>query len=229
MLFYKHFSFIAVIIFLLQFITASSQEITTANEYFENVSQIYGGIIDYEAEITIIQEEKIMTGSIFYKNPNLLRIDFQEPEDQYLLVNGESLTVYIPQHSVLLKQYLPRRSAASLEAMVSSQGLIYLRDNYKIAYVIGPEPVPLEEGSSEMVVKLKFQWRASAEGFKDIEISFNEKGIIRRVLGITATNVHLQLDMTNIKINQGLPEEFFLIDDPPSAYEYKNFLFGDEE
>lgn len=229
MRFYKHFSFIAVIIFLLQFTPVISQEIITANQYFEKVSEIYGGVIDYEAEITITQEENIMTGSIFYKNPNLLRIDFHEPEDQYLLVNGESLTVYIPQHSVLLKQYLPRRSAASLEAMASSQGLIYLRDNYKIAYVIGPEPIPLEEGSSEKVVKLKFQWRASAEGFKDIEISFSEEGLIRRVLGITATNVHLQLDMTNIKINQGLPEEFFLIDDPPSAYEYKNFLFGDEE
>jgi outer membrane lipoprotein-sorting protein len=205
------------------------QDIITADVYFEQVSEIYGDVEDYEAQITITQDETIMSGSIFYKTPNLVRIDFEDPEDQYLIVNGEILAIYIPKHSVLLKQFLPRRSEASLEAMASSQGLIYLRNNYKIAYVIGPAPIPLDEGSEEMVVKLKFQWRATAEGFKDIEIAFSEEGLIRRVKGITATNVHVQFDFTDIKINGGIPKEFFDMDDPPSAYEYKNFLFGDEE
>ncbi|MBN2535013.1 MAG: outer membrane lipoprotein carrier protein LolA [Spirochaetales bacterium] len=211
------------------YLPVSAQEIITSNEYFEKVSGLYGKVTDYEAALKITQVDSIMKGNIFYKNPNLVRIDFTEPKDQYLLVNGEALSIHIPKHSVLLKQYLPRRSSASLEAMASSQGLIYLRNNYKIAYVVGPEPIPLEEGSKEMVVKLKFQWRASAEGYKDIEISFSEEGLIRRVIGITATGLHVQFDFTNIKINQGLPEEYFNIDDPPSAYEYKNFLFGDED
>jgi hypothetical protein len=47
-------------------------------------------------------------------------------------------------------------------------------------------------------------------------------------MGITATSLHIQFDFIDIKINQGIPEEYFVIDDPPSAYEYKNFLFGDE-
>lgn len=228
MWFQKHF--LLIISFILSFLPLplSGQEIITAYEYFEQVSAAYGEITDYEAAITVKQPDTVMAGTIFYKNPNLVRIDFTEPEDQYLLVNGDALSIYIPKHSVLLKQYLPRRSSASLEAMASNQGLIYLRNNYKIAYVIGPEPVPLDEGSEEMVVKLKFQWRASAEGFKDIEISFNEEDLIRRVVGITATGLHVQFDFTDIKINQGLLEEYFNIDDPPSAYEYKNFLFGDE-
>lgn len=225
----KHFLLIFSIILFFLYLPLAAQEIVTAYEYFEKVSGIYGQVTDYEATIKIIQSDTVMRGTIFYKNPNLVRIDFTEPKDQYLLVNGEALSIYIPRHSVLLKQYLPRRSSASLEAMVSSQGLIYLRDNYKIAYVIGPEPVPLDEGSKDLVVKLKFQWRASAEGYKDIEISFGEEGLIRRVVGITATGIHVQFDFTDIKTNQGLPEEYFDIDDPPSAYEYNNFLFGDED
>ena len=229
MWFQKHFLLIMSFILFFPLFPVTGQEIITAYEYFEKVSGIYGNVTDYEATLKITQADTIMKGTIFYKNPNLVRIDFTEPKDQYLLVNGEALSIYIPRHSVLLKQYLPRRSSASLEAMASSQGLIYLRNNYKIAYVIGPEPVPLDEGSKELVVKLKFQWRASAEGYKDIEISFSEQGLIRRVVGITATGTHVQFDFTDIKINQGLPEEYFEIDDPPSAYEYKNFLFGDED
>ncbi|MBN2440335.1 MAG: outer membrane lipoprotein carrier protein LolA [Spirochaetales bacterium] len=223
-----HLKYLSLILFFHVF-PLFGQEIITADKYFDQVSGIYGKIMDYEAKIKITQEDSVMSGSIFYKNPNLVRIDFDEPEEQYLLVNDEALSIYIPKHSVLLKQYLPRRSAASLEAMANSQGLIYLRNNYKIAYVLGPDPVPLEENSQEMVVKLKFQWRATAEGFKDIEISFSEKGLIRRVKGITATGVHVQFDFTDMKTNGGLPVEYFNIDDPPSAYEYKNFLFGDED
>jgi outer membrane lipoprotein-sorting protein len=220
---------VSVYFFIFSIICSSGQEIITADEYFEYVSMVYGQITDYEGKIIISEGNTVMGGDIWYKNPNLLLIKFIEPEKQYLLVNREALTIFVPEHSVLLKQYLPRRSKASIEAMATSQGLIYLRNNYKIAYVYGPEPVPLEEGSNEMVVKLKFQWRATAEGFKDIEISFNSDGLIRRVKGITATNVNIQFDFVNIKINQGILEEMFDIPDPPTAYEHKNFLFGDEE
>jgi len=266
----KNILLLSLFLFSIQGFPCIGQEITTADEYFEKVSQIYGDITDYEATIIIMQGETIMQGVIYYKNPNLIKINFTEPAEQYLLVNSETLTIYIPEHSVILKQELPRRSEASLAAIANSQGLIYLRDNYKVAYVVGPEPVPLNEeevsdilsedilsedilskdnlseeklsgdqvskdessddsSSSEKVVKLKFQWRASAEGFKDIEIAFNtENGLIRRVIGITATNVNVQFDFLDVKINQGLPEELFVIEDPPSAYEYNNFLFGDE-
>ncbi|MBN1698606.1 MAG: outer membrane lipoprotein carrier protein LolA [Spirochaetales bacterium] len=209
--------------------SAVAQEIITADTYFEQVSAVYGRVTDYEGRITITEGDNAMEGNIWYKNPNLLLIRFTSPENQYLLVNGEALTVFVPEHSVLLKQYLPRRSKASIAAMASSQGLTYLRNNYKIAYVYGPDPIPLEEGSKEMVVKLKFQWRATAEGFKDIEISFTDEGLIRRVKAVTATNINIQFDFHDLKINQGILEEMFDIPDPPTAYEYKNFLFGDEE
>ena len=218
-----------MILFMAAAFVAGAQEIVTADDYFESISSTYGEITDYEAEISVVQGEAEMEGTIYYKSPNKLRIDFTAPEDQYLLVNDEALTIFIPEHQVLLKQHLPRRSKASLASMASSQGLIYLRENYKIAYVLGPEPVPLDEGSGVMVVNLKFMWRATAEGFKDLEIAFDEDGLIRRVKGITATNVEVMFDFSNIRINQGLPDEHFLLDDPPSAYEYKNFLFGDEE
>jgi outer membrane lipoprotein-sorting protein len=201
-----------------------AQDMMTVDEYFDNVSKVYGKVTDYKAQITITQDKTIMKGVIYYKSPNLLRIDFSDPAGQVIDVDGEKLTIYLPEHSVILKQELPKRSKASLEMLNNTQGLNYLRNNYKAAFVIGPDPVSLDENSSEKVVKVKFQWRASAEGYREIEVAFRADGLIRRMTGTTATNLVIQFDFADLKINQGLLEERFRYNPPPSAYTHENFL-----
>ena len=112
--------------------------------------------------------------------------------------------------------------------LANTQGLNYLRNNYKAAFVIGPDAVALDESSSERVVKVKFQWRASAEGYREIEVAFRADGLIRRMTGVTATNNVIQFDFTEVKTNQGILEERFKYNPPPSAYTHENFLFGVE-
>ena len=56
-----------------------AQEMTTVDEYFDNVSKIYGKVSDYKAQIVITQDKSVMKGTIYYKSPNLLRIDFSDP------------------------------------------------------------------------------------------------------------------------------------------------------
>ncbi len=202
-----------------------AQDIMTVDEYFDNVSKIYGKVTDYKAQIVITQDKTVMKGVIYYKSPNLLRIDFSDPAGQVIAVDGEKLTVYLPEQSVVLKQELPKRSKASLDMLANAQGLNYLRNNYKAAFVIGPDPVPLDENSGEKVVKVKFLWRASAEGYREIEVSFRPDGLIRRMIGTTATNIVIQFDFTDIKINQGILEERFKYNAPPSAYVHEDFLF----
>lgn len=206
--------------------TLAAQEIVTASEYFSKVSKKYGKITDYEAEIVITQEEEEMTGVIYYKNPHLIRINFENPKDQVLTVNGESLIIYIPKYQVILEQDLPKRTDASIASMANSQGLNFLRDYYRVSFSVGPEPIPLDEDSDEMVVKLKFIWRDTAEGFKEIIISFTSDGLIRRIKGKKAiTNDYVQFDFKGVKINTGIPDERFDYDPPPYANAFKNFLF----
>ncbi len=202
-----------------------SQNIMTVDDYIDGVSKIYGKVTDYKAQVQITQEKSVMKGLLYYKSPNLLRIDFSDPAGQVIDVDGEKLTVYLPEHSVILEQELPKRSKASLDMLANAQGLTYLRNNYKAAFVIGPDPVALDETSSERVVKVKFQWRASAEGYREIEVAFRPDGLIRRMTGTTATNSVLQFDFTDIKTNQGILAERFRYTPPPSAYTHENFLF----
>lgn len=206
-------------------VSAFAQDITTVDEYFDGISKKYGNITDYKANIVITQDKSVMKGTIFYRNPNLVRIEFSDPAGQVINVDGSKLIVYLPEHSVILEQDLPKRSKASLDMLANAQGLTYLRNNYKAAFVTGPEPVYLEDGSAEKVVKVKFLWRASAEGYREIVVSFTQDGLIRRMKGVTATNVEIQFDFTSVRINQGIVEEKFKYTPPPSAYTHENFLF----
>jgi outer membrane lipoprotein-sorting protein len=217
--------FLLGILFAILCFIGFAQDIVTVDDYFDKISKTYGKISDYKAEITITQDKTVMKGILFYKSPNLIRIEFSDPRGQVINVDGEKLLVYLPDQSVILQQELPKRSKASLDMLANSQGLNYLRNNYKAAFVVGPDPVPLDEGSSEKVIKVKFQWRASAEGYREIEAAFRSDGLIRRMTGTTVTNTIVQFDFVNMKINQGILEEKFRYTPPPTAYSHDNFLF----
>jgi outer membrane lipoprotein-sorting protein len=220
-----------IIIILILFVPGLlwAQEIQTAENYFDEISGRYGKIQDYAASIAITQGETVMTGKLYYKNPNLLRIDFTDPEDQVLVTNGSELTIYIPRYEVILVQRLRRRSQAALANMASEQGLHLLKKNYGVAYLSGPEFVPLEEGSNEQVRKLKMESRSTAEGFRQIVLAIGRNGLIRRITGVTIGYEEFVLDLTNIVVNQNIPDTRFEYDSPPYANVYNDFLFEAED
>jgi outer membrane lipoprotein-sorting protein len=138
--------FIAISIFFTLLVAGTfAQEIMTAEQYFDAVSEHYGTIEDYEANITINRGDETFTGTVFYKTPNLLRINFTEPEDQVLVVNNEKLMLHLPQHHVVMQQELKRHSEAGLASMASSKGLELLKRSYSVAFLEGPQLVPLDE------------------------------------------------------------------------------------
>jgi outer membrane lipoprotein-sorting protein len=221
----------AIIFFLFTCLALNlpAQNIFTAEEYLNQMSQKYGAIDDYEADVKIVQGKIEMTGKLWYKKPSYLRIDFTDPSQQVLNVNNGKLTIYIPKYAVVLEQDLPKRSDAAIASMATSQGLIYLQNNYKVAYLVGPEAVPLRDGSDEMVVKLKFYWRSTAEGFKEIVLSFNKNGLIRNVSGKTSTDKSFDFDFSAIRVNQHIPTERFNYIPPAWANSFKDFLFEGSE
>jgi outer membrane lipoprotein-sorting protein len=208
-----------------------SQEIVTAEQYLKNVSDRYSLIRDYEALLSIRSGSTQMRGNVSHLSPSFLRIDFSEPAEQVIVFNGELLTVYLPGYRAVLNQAISsRRPAAGGVGLASSQGLTMLRRNYIPTFVVGPDPVPLEDNSGEMVVKLRLTRRSISEGFRELILSVDrESQLIRRIEGRTIAETQLRFDFTNIKINQGIPEQRFIYDSPASANLYNNFLFRDTE
>ena len=207
------------------------QEIITAEKYLEMVSETYGTIRDYEAQITIHSGNTEMIGNVSHLTPAFLRIDFTKPAEQVIVFNGELLTVYLPEFRAVLSQNVNQsRRGTSGAGLATAHGLVVLRRNYVPSFVTGPNPELLENNSKERVVKLRLTRRSISEGFKEVILSINpETKLIRRIEGKTIAEGDLRFDFTNIKVNQGIPELRFLYDSPASANMYNNFLFRDSD
>jgi outer membrane lipoprotein-sorting protein len=226
-----------LVLFLLLFggfFVLSAQDIITAERYLSIVGERYGSIRDYEARIDIRSGNSTMRGTVSHLSPSLLRIDFSDPQDQVIVFNGEMLTIYLPEYRAALNQSINtpgRRAGPSGGAsLATSQGLALLRRNYIPAFVTGPDPVPLESGSSEQVIKIRLTRRSVSEGFREILLDINpETYLIRRIEGRTIADSVVRFDFANISINQGIPEQRFVYDSPASANVYNDFLFRDAD
>jgi outer membrane lipoprotein-sorting protein len=207
-----------------------AQEIVTAERYLESVAETYGTIRDYEARIVIRSGSSTMYGTVNHLIPSFLRIDFTSPPNQVILYDGNLLTMYLPEYQAVLNQVISGSRRPSGASMATAQGLLLLRRNYVPAFVTGPAPVPLEAGSKEMVVKLRLTRRAGSENFREIVLDVApETKLIRRIEGRTITDSTVRFDFSEIRINQGIPEQRFIYDSPASANLYNNFLFRDSE
>jgi outer membrane lipoprotein-sorting protein len=206
-----------------------AQDMVTASDFFDEVSRRYREIDDYQAHLAITQEDSVMTGLLFHKRPNYLLIEFVEPEEQVIAVDGEKLIIYIPYLNVAMEQELKPDEEGPTAALATEQGLELMKSRYSVAYLDSQDPVPLDEDGEEMVRKLKLEWRTIDEGFRQLTLSISDDLLIRRITGVTSSFREIQLDFEDILLNQNVPEGKFRYDSPPSANVINNFIFEPEE
>ncbi|MCL2007107.1 MAG: outer-membrane lipoprotein carrier protein LolA [Treponema sp.] len=228
---FSKISFFMALFFFFSGFFISAQEIITAERYLEIVSEHYANIRDYEAQVIIRSgTAPEMAGNLSYLDPFFMRIDFTNPAEQVMVFNGETLTIYLPDLRATLNQTVPpaRRLSTVGASMASAQGLQLLRRGYVAAFLVGPEPVPLDERDREPVIKLRLTRRLSSEGFREIILSINpQTQIIRRIEGRTIADALVRFDFLNVRTNVGIPEQRFAYNPPPTANLYNNFLFRD--
>lgn len=205
-----------------------SQE--TAGDFFTKISNKYSEIESYTANFKFTSGVKaniIQEGSISYMSPNLLRLDYTDPENQVLCVNSRKMSLYVPYHQTLFEQTINSEAdAKALETSgLTSQGLLLFKTNYSISYLNGPELEVLDDNNPEEVYKLRLLPRKSSEPFRKIIISITEEGYIRRVESHTRGDETIILDIVDIDPEAKLTKKIFDYDAPPTATTIKDFLF----
>lgn len=202
-----------------------SQSILTASEFFKSVSDFYGTIQDYEADTDIlVGSGGAMRGKVSFKRPEMLRIDFSQPDGQTILFNGETLVIYLPGSSAILQQTVSGSGAAA----ATPEGLSLMRRYYTVAYESGQTPVPLDEDSAEMVVNLILRRRSASEAFSRMLVSVDPATLlIRRIVATTPADLDYVFYFSNYSLNTGISEQRFIYDPPSSANNYNNFLFSE--
>lgn len=199
--------------------------IVTASSFFDSVSSVYASLRTYEAKLDIKAGKTTMSGKVSFKRPDLLRIDFTSPSDQVICFNGDRLTIYLPGSSAILNQSVQANSGAN---MATSQGLSLMRRYYNVAYEKSSAPVPLNEDSSEQVIKLTLSRKNTAEAFRYIKMAIiPESKLIRRIEGITPQGESFVFTFSSYATNVEIPDNRFVYDAPSSANNYNNFLFNE--
>lgn len=203
-----------------------AQNITTASAYFKTISEYYGTIKDYEVDFEIKIEKKETAGKLSFKAPNLLRMDYTNPEEQVICFNGDVLTIYLPDAPAVLQQQVSPDGSNNAASLSTPQGLSLMSRYYSVAYETGQNAEPLEEGSDEMVVKLILTRKSASEAFRYIKIAVNnETKLIRRIEAVTPKGEEFVFNFYDYVLNQNLSEQRFVYDAPSSANNYNNFLF----
>jgi len=228
--------YIFIVIILLTYLTNvfSQEELLSAKELMEKLSERFKtSIKDYEADIKWTQANKEQKGTLFFKNPQKMRINFSDPANQVICTNGYELWVFIPflnltLHQVLLTKQKTETEEGTLETVVNPillnpVGLDGLINGYSIEFHETKKKVPYKDGT--MVYQLKLiRWRSSKSGFNVLYIMVQENGIIRRVEGITAAYRKVILEVDNVEINKGVSDLFFNYNPPSHSSTVEDFI-----
>ncbi len=206
-----------------------AQNITTASAYFKTISEYYGTIKDYEVDYEIRIEKSESRGKLSFKAPNLLRMDYTNPEEQVICFNGDVLTIYIKEPAeAVLQQQVNAGSTSSATTMTTPQGLSLMSRYYTVAYETGQNAEPLDPDSDEMVIKFVLTRKSAAEAFRSIKICVNEgTKLIRRIEAVTPKGEEFIFDFYDYKLNQNISDQRFIYDAHSSENNYNNFLFSE--
>ena len=204
-----------------------AQNITTASAYFKTISEYYGSIKDYEVDFEIKVDKEESAGKLSYKAPDLVRMDYTNPEEQVIVFNGDMLTIYLPGSNAILQQDVST-SGNNANSLATPQGLALLSRYYTVAYETSQNAEPLDEESDEMVIKFILTRKTASEAFRSIKICVNEgTKLIRRVEAVTPKGENFIFDFYDYKLNQNITDQRFIYDAPSSANNYNNFLFSE--
>ncbi|MCR5253481.1 MAG: outer membrane lipoprotein carrier protein LolA [Treponema sp.] len=205
-----------------------AQSITTASAYFKTISEYYGTLKDYEVDFEIKVDKNESAGKLSYKSPDLVRMDYTNPEEQVIVFNGDTLTIYLPGSNAILQQDVNTSGNNSANTLTTPQGLSLLSRYYTVAYETGQNAEPLDPDSDEMVIKFVLTRKSAAEAFRSIKICVNEgTKLIRRIEAVTPKGEEFIFDFYDYKLNQNISDQRFIYDAPSSANNYNNFLFSE--
>jgi len=197
--------------------------IVSANEFFAALIAHYAGIKTYEATIGIKQDTAVSTGRLSYKAPNLLNVRFDSPAGEVLNFDGKRLDVTVPSQKVVLEQDYKTVPDDQLAGIATAGALAVLRTQYSVAYLTGPDPVPLDKDTPDLVIKLKLVARASTS-FSDMIMSVKDQ-MVRRVEATLANGASMVVDFTSVKPNAAVPDNRFVFVPPGDYTAVKNWLY----
>lgn len=229
---------IFVLLFLFSSLTLflySQDDLISAKDLLQKLSANFkASVKDYEADIKWIQDKDTQKGTIFFKNPQKIRINFTDPSNQVICSNGYMLWVYIDYLNLILKQEILQKDKVKGDdgktqtivnpLLLNPMGYDRFLTDYAIEYNETKTQVDYKDGTKVYQLKL-FRWKSSKSSFNTILLTISASdGFIRKVEGITAAYKKIILEIDNIKLNKNISDLTFNYEPPAHANTVENFI-----
>lgn len=237
-----------LIIFIFINIMHSQEELLSAKTLLEKLSESFKtNVRDLKADIKLTQGNTISTGTLYFKNPQKVKIDFTDPPNQVICSNGYELWVYIPYLNIVLHQNILERERAKTDEdkdeksdtatnetteepemitnpiLLNPVGLDKFLTEYSIEYFETKEKINYKDNTKVYQFKL-IRWRSTKHGFNAIYLTIQDNGIIRKVKGITASYKQIVLELDKIELNTNISDLKFNYEPPAHTSTVDDFI-----
>ena len=229
----KHFNASIIFYFFLLFlffniliaqesdITGDSINIVSVNDIKNRMVETFESINDYTADFEWINGDVHYFGTIQYKNPDKILLNFENPEDQQIISDGNLLFIYIPYLKVVVQQSLTEETESDILTTTTEEGLSKLFNEYSFSFFDSSTPLPFR---NTLAYHLKLTQKTPKVGFKTMDIWISEDGYILQSNGKSPNGLNVSLIFSNIKINTELPDYIFEFEVPADAQIIRNII-----
>jgi len=159
-----------------------------------NFEQLY-----YSATVSMPLHEK---GKLYFKKPNLMKWEYQDPEEKVFLIKDDLFWDYNKEEKQLIKYDLSRGEFNS-EVLFLLSGQVALRDRYFVE--LNPFPT---ENPNTLQIKLTPKDEEYADTFLLLEID-EKTWFIQTLISFDWTGNKTEFRFSRIKTNINLPNRTF--------------------
>lgn len=186
-------------------------------EVVDRVQERYERTRNLEAHFTqratlkILNETQLSSGKVYIMKPGKMRWDYLQPENQVILLNEDTLSVYTPEINQLLEQPVANTyRAKSPIAFLAGQGKI------REIFWVRVEPMDgREEGAAWRLILTPKEENPQLKELR-LEVAGGTYDIVRTVIVDYFGNV-TDIRYENLQINGNIEEEIFVLKLPPGV------------
>lgn len=167
-----------------------------------NFEQFY-----YSTTVSTPLHEK---GKVYYKKPNLMKWEYQEPEEKIFLIKDDFFWDYNKQEKQLIKYNLASGEHNS-EVISLLTGQVRLLDNYSVEF----NPFPTENADA-IQIKLTPREDEFADTFLLLEID-RDTDFIQKLISFDWAGNKTEFQFSKVKTNVPLENKIFELRVPPDV------------
>ncbi len=202
---------IAMLLFMTSFAFAS--ELPTLEGIVDQLQKTYEGVSRFQAEFhqkTFRQEGSLVMeaqGTLSYQRPNQMRWDYNPPEEQRVVIDGQKLWIYYTQERQVIVQ--PLVGGLSSTPLYLLAGVAEFGKEFEISW---SSPKEVGEG-----YHLQLKPRGDVPGIYQLVID-SKRHLISQMVSVDPIGYRTEWNFEQVQINPSFPKDFFKFS-PPKGVE----------